>query len=208
MEVKFCRGCAEKDLEPERPLLDFGKRFGTTCGLQSRCKKCRSLEYRELHKNNPEYIARRKKWYKNNSKICIARAKEWGEANPEKVVDQQNRYQKKRYHEDLGYRIKKRLRNRMYCVLGDKKAGSAVKDLGCSLDEFLLYLEVKFTPKMSFNNHGSYWQLDHIKPLFSFDLTDREQFLAACHYTNLQPLTIAAHKKKTKLEASQRESLR
>ena len=30
--------------------------------------------------------------------------------------------------------------------------------------------------------------IDHIKPLASFDLTNREQFLEACNYKNLQPL--------------------
>ena len=51
------------------------------------------------------------------------------------------------------------------------------------------YLESKFQPGMTWDNWTTNgWHIDHIKPLASFDLTDREQFLRACHYTNLQPL--------------------
>jgi len=50
-------------------------------------------------------------------------------------------------------------------------------------------LESKFQPDMNWDNWASDgWHIDHIKPLASFDLTDREQLLIACHYTNLQPL--------------------
>jgi hypothetical protein len=50
---------------------------------------------------------------------------------------------------------------------------------------------------MTWDNWGEVWELDHIEELHTFDLTDRDQFLEACHYTNMQPLTIPDHIKKT-----------
>lgn len=66
-----------------------------------------------------------------------------------------------------------------------------MRDLGCSVTELRAYLEFRFQPGMTWANYGkgrSRWSIDHIRPLASFDLTDRAQLLEACHYTNLQPL--------------------
>ena len=50
-------------------------------------------------------------------------------------------------------------------------------------------LESKFQSGMTWDNWAlDGWHIDHIKPLASFDLTDRNQLLEACNYTNLQPL--------------------
>jgi hypothetical protein len=75
------------------------------------------------------------------------------------------------------------------------KVGSAIRDMGCSQEEFHQYIESLFYTDpttqcvMTWNNYGADgWVIDHIIPLALFDLSDRGQFLKACHYTNLQPL--------------------
>jgi hypothetical protein len=69
------------------------------------------------------------------------------------------------------------------------KSGSAVRDLGCSIEQLKQHLESKFQTNMSWNNYGpTGWHIDHIIPLSKFNLSIREELLKACHYTNLQPL--------------------
>lgn len=40
------------------------------------------------------------------------------------------------------------------------------------------------------------WEIDHKRPLASFDLTDEAQLREAAHYTNLQPLWRLDNRKK------------
>ena len=82
-----------------------------------------------------------------------------------------------------------------------EKSGSAVKDLGCSVEFLKKYLEDQFTKGMSWSNYGRIegircWEIDHIKALANFDLTDLEQFLMAVNYKNLQPLWGMANREK------------
>lgn len=72
-------------------------------------------------------------------------------------------------------------------IKNNQKSGSAVKDLGCSIEDFKKYLQSKFQDGMTWENYGE-WHIDHIKPLSLFNLTDKQQFLQACNYINLQPL--------------------
>lgn len=84
--------------------------------------------------------------------------------------------------------LKDRLRQRLSkAIRGRYKSGSAVRDLGCSIEEFMEYIAAKFQPGMGWDNYGS-WHLDHIKPLYLFDLSDKNQLRLAVHYSNLQPL--------------------
>jgi hypothetical protein len=64
-----------------------------------------------------------------------------------------------------------------------------------NIEHIRAHLESKFQPGMTWANYGQ-WEIDHIKPLSRFDLTDPEQLKQACHYTNLQPLWAADNRKK------------
>jgi hypothetical protein len=89
-------------------------------------------------------------------------------------------------------KLKANLRIRTSKALrGRYKSGSAVKDLGCTGDELRLYLEAQFIEGMTWDNYGikvGHWSIDHIIPLSSVDLTNRDEFLKVSHYTNLQPM--------------------
>ncbi len=82
------------------------------------------------------------------------------------------------------------LRNRINkAINSNAKAGSAVRDLGCTIDEFRLYIENQFQSGMTWENRGTFgWHLDHIVPLSKFNLTNTDDFKRACHYTNMRPL--------------------
>ena len=46
----------------------------------------------------------------------------------------------------------------------------------------------KHGEEMTWENYGSKWHIDHIIPISSFNLKNREEFLQACNWLNLQPL--------------------
>jgi len=88
---------------------------------------------------------------------------------------------RKRLKTDINYKLSCNLRCRLNrAIKNNQKAGSAVKDLGCSIPELKIWIEQQFKPGMTWENYGE-WHIDHIIPLSKFDLTDRKQFLKACH---------------------------
>lgn len=69
--------------------------------------------------------------------------------------------------------------------------------IGCSPEFLQKHIESLFTPKMTWGNRASYWEVDHIRPLASFNLNNENDYFAANHYTNLQPLEKTKNNKKS-----------
>ena len=74
-----------------------------------------------------------------------------------------------------------------------KKNSKTESIIGCSISEFMLYIESKFEPWMTFENRGLYngefdygWDIDHIVPISTANTED--DVVRLNHYSNLQPL--------------------
>lgn len=142
----------------------------------------RVKEYRKKHPETME------KWRKNNVEKTRQNRKKNSQTDKYKI--NRNKHTKERKQNDIQYKIKMILRSRINrAIRAEYKTGSAVRDLGCSIQELKLYIESKFRKGMTWQNHGQFgWHFDHIKQLKDFDLTDKKQFKKAVHYTNLQPM--------------------
>ena len=145
-------------------------------------------------KNKTSIQEERKEHYKNNREKYIANAEEWGKNNREKRSQSQMKY----INNNINAKFAQRLRNRLYSALkGVNKSSTTIDLLGCTIPEFLNHLENKFTPEMNWENYGSYWEMDHIKPCDSFDLSKLEEQKKCFTFTNIQPLEKIENRKKS-----------
>lgn len=187
MTNKVCSRCAEN-----KDYICFYKSKVSKDGFVAACKSCRSKDFNREKRKQYDKI-----YYGDKDKEKIRKQKYYT-ANKIAILARNKEIEKRLLKEDVKFKIAKYLRNRLSNSLKrNTKNGSAVKDLGCSLEELKQYLESKFQNEMTWDNYGS-WHIDHIIPLASFDLSNREELLKACHYSNLQPLWALDNLKKGK----------
>lgn len=78
-----------------------------------------------------------------------------------------------------------------------QKAGRKWEALvGYTVHDLMQHLEAQFKPGMNWENQGSYWHIDHIRPKSWFDQLDPAQFKACWALKNLQPLEAIENIKK------------
>ena len=141
-------------------------------------------EIRKAHLAEHREVARHWAWYENRLKVRYY----------------STRIFLKMLKTNHGFRCKFYARNRIKNLLRNKgvwsSGGSVSKWVGCTGQDLKLHLESKFRHGMTWDNHGSVWEIDHIIPLASIDLTNTDEVARLSHYTNLQPLTICENRKK------------
>lgn len=195
--MKTCSKC-----KVEKELLDFNKDKTKVDGLTSSCKECKRNVDIYYSKNNE---AKRKEYRENNKERMKELSLRWRLKNPnyskeynsiyrlknkDKIKTYMDTYNKERLKTDPIFKLKLALRVNISNAFkrGNnqfKKTASTEKILGCTIEEFMIYIENKFTDGMSFDNYGD-WHLDHIIPL-AFAKSE-ESIILLNHHTNFQPL--------------------
>lgn len=111
-------------------------------------------------------------------------------ANKKKILNYRYEWRRKKYKTDPIYRLHKIISSAIWESLKENKNGRCTeKLLGYAMQSLKKHLEALFTPKMTWQNHGSYWELHHITPLSWFKGASEEIILKkAWALKNLMPL--------------------
>ncbi len=210
--MRKCTKCCNS-----KSLNEFAIDKNSKDGLNYWCKICIKEYYqknktkhlvrtKKYQEENKEHLQKfQKEWYQDNKQSHKKIMRGWRKTNPNyfKEYYQNNKqerynYKKERYKNDIHYRLLKTLRDRIYkAVKKGYKSGKSIDLLGCSIELYEIYLKSKFKGPMNIDNYGKVWEIDHIIPCSSFDLTDPEQQKKCFHYTNTQPLLITENRQKS-----------
>ena len=181
---KICSKC-----KITKDITEFYKRSDKPHLFQSHCKKC-ICDSRKLYRlNNIEKFKQKDLMYhsKNRIKKNIY-LKKWQNKNRD---NRKLKYNIKR-KTDINFLLRSRLHNRIRTALkrNSKKSSSEIL-LGCSINEFKIYFQSKFTKNMSWDHFlNGEIHIDHIKPCCKFDLSKKDEQLECFNYKNLQPLWV------------------
>ena len=151
-------------------------------------KEKRKKALAEYYLKNKEKL----KEYRTENASRISQVDKVYNKRPEVIAKRKERIKQRRLEDNM-FRIREGVRHSVVgsfrrVLNGDyNKNLNTESILGCTIEEFISYIESKFTQGMSFDNYGHKgWHLDHIVPVSK--ASTEEEIYALCRYTNYQPL--------------------
>lgn len=150
--------------------------------------KERMRRYRE--ENSDKVKERYKKWLLDNAEQVRANNRRNYLLNKEDYARRTRESEQRRMH-DPEFRLIKAMRARLRAAVrakGARKHDKTFNLIGCTIPELQEHLSAQFAPGMTWENYGSMWHVDHIRPIASFRLLNPAQQKECFHFSNLQPL--------------------
>jgi hypothetical protein len=194
--MKICTSCSIDQGECNFYTLKNGKYS------RSVCKACISVRNKTYQANRDKVKKRHynKQYYEDNKELISnnkdrersnAYRKQYYEANKTAIIEKE----RMRYQNDIRFRLSKIYRNRLHAFI--KGEINAINYLDCNIEQLFEYLESQFCDGMTWENKGSYWEIDHILPVSKFDLTKKEHKQVCFHWCNLKPIQKSVNRTKS-----------
>lgn len=190
--IKECKIC--KIVKSLEEFHTCGK-YKETQYYRGECTECsnnnrrgKNNDYSKEYNSRPAVKEKRKKYKQEIKK----------RAN---YLEKQRNYDNIKYSTDPLFKLKKCLRSRIKSALmsnGWIKHNGTPEIIGCSYEEFKKYIENQFTEGMTWENHGKFWEIEHIKAL-GFAIT-KEELYKLCHYSNIRPYLNTNHRMKSTID--------
>ena len=162
------------------------------------CKQCRykltKIAIKDWRLNNKDKVSEIKKrhYYKTNG----ADYKRWRQNNHDLYLLNRKKYYMKKKNDPL-FKLNNSIRVSINkALLGHKCGHNWEKLVGYTINDLKIHLESQFDINMSWANYGSYWHIDHIMPINSFNASDIKELKLCWSLDNLRPLE--AHKNMSK----------
>lgn len=159
-------------------------------------EKVKSQKLKSRIKNKEKIKVQKQKYYQLNKFKINSRNKKYNNKNRDRLKPYYKQYNTQycnnRRKTDINFKLRSGLRIRINKALkNNQKCGHTMDILGCTVEEFKKHLETSFQDQMTWYNYGfgsNKWNIDHIIPCASFDLSDESQQRICFHYSNMQPL--------------------
>ena len=160
VKSKVCNVCCQ-----EKDITYYYKSTRHADGYYSHCKECHAMKLQNTGNNpqvkrSPESM---KEYWKNKSDNIQYRLKT-------------------NIRRDISTRVKRFSGNQ------NAKNQRTHEYLDCTIVFFVEWIESNFNDVMNWDNYAVHWELDHVKPCSSFDLSNDEEAKACFHWSNYQPL--------------------
>jgi hypothetical protein len=195
--MKNCKVCKER-----KELEEFYKAKTNKDGRDGTCKLCRNSVSRKWYSNNKDYHKKlTKTYYENNKDKAAEYTKQWYINNKDRKLEVARKWEinNKDKRNEIAKRFRSKVKNKVsnnfsrmvyHSLKGNKQGMTWESVVGYSLVELIDHLENKFHNDINWENYGSEWSIDHIRPIQSFNIIDYncDEFKKCWELSNLQPL--------------------
>jgi hypothetical protein len=175
--------CTKCNINIEMPNKRF--KMCEDCSRQKRLDRCKTYKL-----NNKEHVQEyNKEWKSENKEQIKLYNKEYNIENRDAIQIRQNKQHRERRKTDMKYKMSLTIIRRIQKFFNLYKISEIEKLIGISLDDYIKWIEINFTSKMNWDNHGEYWHIDHVIPCEWFDLSSNiEDRIVCSHWSNTRPL--------------------